>query len=243
MQGDAPWRMTSAAFEARADKSLLIVDDDRPFSTRLARAMEGRGYQVRVAESVADGLAAIETDAPGLRGDRHAPRRRQRPRRDRAPEGAPPGCPRRDPDRLRQHRHRGDGGEDGRLRLPGEARRRGRDPRRPDGRSRANARRRPRTRCRRTGSAGSTSSASTSSAAATSRRLRAASTCTAARCSAFWPSARRGRVRLALPFPQRALLLRACEIVEKGADPPLPACGERAAEGSKPAQQARVRGR
>ena len=27
-------------FEARADKSLLIVDDDKTFSTRLARAME-----------------------------------------------------------------------------------------------------------------------------------------------------------------------------------------------------------
>ena len=53
-------------FEARADKSLLIVDDDRPFSTRLARAMEGRGYLVRVAESVADGLAAIESEAPAF---------------------------------------------------------------------------------------------------------------------------------------------------------------------------------
>jgi two-component system response regulator RegA len=50
-----------------ADKSLLIVDDDRPFSTRLARAMESRGYQVRVAESVADGLAAIESEAPPSR--------------------------------------------------------------------------------------------------------------------------------------------------------------------------------
>ncbi len=27
-----------------ADRSLLIVDDDKPFSTRLARAMEARGY-------------------------------------------------------------------------------------------------------------------------------------------------------------------------------------------------------
>ncbi len=48
------------------DRSLLIVDDDRPFSTRLARAMEGRGYQVRVAESVADGLAAVESEAPAF---------------------------------------------------------------------------------------------------------------------------------------------------------------------------------
>ena len=31
---------TSVAFEDRDDKSLLIVDDDRPFSTRLARAMD-----------------------------------------------------------------------------------------------------------------------------------------------------------------------------------------------------------
>ncbi len=54
------------AFEDRADKSLLIVDDDRPFSTRLARAMETRGYQVRVAESVADGIAAIESEAPAF---------------------------------------------------------------------------------------------------------------------------------------------------------------------------------
>ena len=46
------------------DHSLLIVDDDRPFSTRLARAMEGRGYAVRVAESVAEGVAAIDAQAP-----------------------------------------------------------------------------------------------------------------------------------------------------------------------------------
>ena len=48
------------------ENTLLIVDDDKPFSTRLARAMEGRGYEVRVAESVADGVAAIETRAPAF---------------------------------------------------------------------------------------------------------------------------------------------------------------------------------
>jgi two-component system, response regulator RegA len=46
------------------EKSLLIVDDDRPFSARLARALESRGYEVRVAGSVADGLAAIDEAAP-----------------------------------------------------------------------------------------------------------------------------------------------------------------------------------
>jgi two-component system, response regulator RegA len=55
-----------AAFAARPDKSLLIVDDDRPFSTRLARAMEARGYAVRVAESVADGIAEVEGEAPAF---------------------------------------------------------------------------------------------------------------------------------------------------------------------------------
>ena len=49
---------------AVSETSLLIVDDDRPFSSRLARAMEGRGYEVRVAESVQEGLAAIDQKAP-----------------------------------------------------------------------------------------------------------------------------------------------------------------------------------
>jgi two-component system response regulator RegA len=55
---------SNTARVAMGENTLLIVDDDRPFSTRLARAMEGRGYEVRVAESVADGVAAIETRAP-----------------------------------------------------------------------------------------------------------------------------------------------------------------------------------
>ena len=46
------------------DASLLIVDDDKPFLTRLARAMEGRGYVVRTADSVAAGLQAIASAPP-----------------------------------------------------------------------------------------------------------------------------------------------------------------------------------
>ncbi len=46
------------------DNSLLIVDDDRPFLTRLARAMETRGFQVETAESVGDGLRMVEARAP-----------------------------------------------------------------------------------------------------------------------------------------------------------------------------------
>ena len=38
------------------DKSLLILDDDDPLRGRLARAMEKKGFQVKEAKSVAEGL-------------------------------------------------------------------------------------------------------------------------------------------------------------------------------------------
>ena len=49
-----------------ADKTLLLVDDDKPFLTRLARAMEARGFEVRMAESVAEGVAQVKKGAPGF---------------------------------------------------------------------------------------------------------------------------------------------------------------------------------
>jgi two-component system, response regulator RegA len=48
------------------ERTLLIVDDDKPFLQRLARAMEARGFTVRTAESVANGLMQLETAAPGF---------------------------------------------------------------------------------------------------------------------------------------------------------------------------------
>jgi two-component system, response regulator RegA len=48
-----------------ADKTLLLVDDDKPFLTRLARAMETRGFEVRMAESVAEGIQQVKLAAPG----------------------------------------------------------------------------------------------------------------------------------------------------------------------------------
>ena len=48
------------------DKQLLIVDDDKPFLERLARAMEGRGFTVTTAESVADGLSQLEIASPAF---------------------------------------------------------------------------------------------------------------------------------------------------------------------------------
>jgi two-component system response regulator RegA len=46
------------------DTSLLIVDDDRPFLTRLARAMEGRGFKVETAESVEEAMTKAREKAP-----------------------------------------------------------------------------------------------------------------------------------------------------------------------------------
>jgi two-component system response regulator RegA len=47
-----------------SDMSLLIVDDDKPFLQRLARAMEMRGYSVETADSVADGMKKVEAAPP-----------------------------------------------------------------------------------------------------------------------------------------------------------------------------------
>jgi two-component system response regulator RegA len=49
-----------------ADRTLLLVDDDKAFLTRLERAMEKRGFEVRSADSVAAGLSAVEASPPAF---------------------------------------------------------------------------------------------------------------------------------------------------------------------------------
>lgn len=44
--------------------SLLLVDDDETFTRVLSAALERRGFSVRVARDVAEGLAAEESDLP-----------------------------------------------------------------------------------------------------------------------------------------------------------------------------------
>src|SRR5205823_2348635 len=46
------------------ERTLLIVEDDKSFLTRLARAMESRGFTVSTAETVADGLLQVEKAPP-----------------------------------------------------------------------------------------------------------------------------------------------------------------------------------
>ena len=69
---------SAAAVRARpSERSLLIVEDDKSFLQRLARAMEGRGFAVTTAESVADGLLQVEKARARFRRRRHAAWRRQ----------------------------------------------------------------------------------------------------------------------------------------------------------------------
>ena len=48
------------------NKSLLIVDDDNPFRERLARAMEKKGFAVREAKSVSEGLEMVKKLPPNF---------------------------------------------------------------------------------------------------------------------------------------------------------------------------------
>lgn len=52
--------------ELPEDRSLLILDDDRAFLQRLARAMELRGFDVRSGFSVAEGIDLIRQKAPAF---------------------------------------------------------------------------------------------------------------------------------------------------------------------------------
>jgi two-component system response regulator RegA len=54
----------SLKIDGPGDRSLLIVEDDKSFVLRLARAMESRGFDVTTAESVAEGLAHVEQNSP-----------------------------------------------------------------------------------------------------------------------------------------------------------------------------------
>jgi two-component system nitrogen regulation response regulator NtrX len=76
MPGTKPFS-TDCAFSARIMVSIrgmlerggervLVVDDDPDFCDACAKVLEDAGYQVEVAGSVADGLAAMRERRPGL---------------------------------------------------------------------------------------------------------------------------------------------------------------------------------
>ncbi|MCO6050436.1 ActR/PrrA/RegA family redox response regulator transcription factor [Mesorhizobium sp. RP14(2022)] len=51
---------------AQGDATLLIVDDDKPFLQRLARAMETRGFAVDTAESVEEAVVKARAKPPAF---------------------------------------------------------------------------------------------------------------------------------------------------------------------------------
>ena len=58
--------MSEEANLAANDKTLIIVDDDRPFLNRLGRALETRGFEVRLAQSISEGLEMIHAVPPAF---------------------------------------------------------------------------------------------------------------------------------------------------------------------------------
>jgi two-component system response regulator RegA len=56
----------SAKEKISGERSVLIVEDDRSFLQRLAKALEQRGFTVATAESVAEGLLQLERAAPAF---------------------------------------------------------------------------------------------------------------------------------------------------------------------------------
>lgn len=65
MNGEQPIDL-HPGLEQVSDRSLLIVDDDNPFRTRLARAMARRGFDVQDAETVKDGLDLLNKLPPAF---------------------------------------------------------------------------------------------------------------------------------------------------------------------------------
>ncbi|MBO37634.1 MAG: two-component system response regulator [Rhodospirillaceae bacterium] len=59
---------TNKKIESQPDgvigKRLLIVDDDRPFRERLAKALERRGFKVTAVEKVSEGIAMARLQMP-----------------------------------------------------------------------------------------------------------------------------------------------------------------------------------
>lgn len=54
------------AILALADRTLLVADDDAAFRQRLGRALEVRGFQVTLAESVASALTSVKKAPPAF---------------------------------------------------------------------------------------------------------------------------------------------------------------------------------
>ena len=55
-----------AAVAGLAEKTLLLLDDDAPLRNRLGRALESRGFQVTLVESVSEAMSALRGAPPAF---------------------------------------------------------------------------------------------------------------------------------------------------------------------------------
>ncbi len=58
--------MPNTEYALPDDASLLILDDDAPFRTRLGRALEQRGFTVETAETVLDAKSRVRANPPAF---------------------------------------------------------------------------------------------------------------------------------------------------------------------------------
>ncbi|MGB7285871.1 MAG: ActR/PrrA/RegA family redox response regulator transcription factor [Salaquimonas sp.] len=56
--------MSNEMMDLPQQRRLLLVDDDRPFLTRLGRAMESRGFEVQLSETIADAQNNVKLSPP-----------------------------------------------------------------------------------------------------------------------------------------------------------------------------------
>jgi len=56
--------MNTTPIEFPGEKTLLVLDDDAPFRTRLARALEGRGFEVMAVGSVNEAIEVARQKPP-----------------------------------------------------------------------------------------------------------------------------------------------------------------------------------
>jgi len=54
------------AITGLADRSILVMDDDTALRTRLGRALEQRGFEVRLAAGVMEALETVKTSPPAF---------------------------------------------------------------------------------------------------------------------------------------------------------------------------------
>src|SRR5579871_698227 len=55
-----------ATISSLSEKTLLLLDDDGPLRTRLGRALESRGFDTTLVESVAEALTAVRARPPAF---------------------------------------------------------------------------------------------------------------------------------------------------------------------------------